>query len=584
MGPVPENGRLRRAAIAVGLAIVVVANVMAFTPFNLYAGNHDEFSVSLAAILMAYAVPALVAVALLGLPGAALRGQAFERYTAFLAALAVLSWLQGTFLVWDYGVLDGSPIPWLATAWRGVLDTSIWLLVLLVALYGYRRFGRLLINAAAVTFVIQLAAIGLAAGSIGHPPNADRPFDEAERQAMFRFSPESNVLHIVMDGFQSDIFAEIINDSDNASLGDALEGFTLFAEHTGSFPYTQMTVPLLVSGKSYLNQVPAAEFTDAAMSGGTILNAAAAAGYEIDIASQVTLRNLYTKGGYTNAFSIPNNQHAAERDYVVNDAARLLDLSLFRLTPHFVKALIYRDELWFVQSWFRDADYLQLRYFAELAFLRQLRDQMTVDRPTPVYKLFHVMLSHQPTVGNERCEYDGRRPTWRANVIIQARCGLEHVVDVLERMKELGVYDQSVIVLMGDHGAWIPPTGYVAGDAGKSGGPDRIMAGMAVPVLAVKPAHAGGPLRVSSAPTTIGDVPATVAALMDIDADLDGHNAFELVDGQDRKRQFFAYAYGKNHKHPGYLFPMIEYEIDGSPFDYDAWRRVRMRLPEGRLD
>ncbi len=509
---------------AAALGTVIVANVLLFTPSTLYSGNQNEFSTSIADILGTFFIPGIIAIIVLGILGGLMANRSFARYISLLAALPLLMWLQGAILVWDYGVLDGSPIPWLATGWRGVLDTTIWVGVFLIAIYASQQSRKFLIYAVSVTTVIQLAILAnqWASGSFEASSLSDRTYDLQEYQSMFRFSSRKNVFHVVMDGFQSDIFADIIRDPEQRALADTLSGFTFFEENTGTFPYTEMSVPLLMSGNRYYNHMPAEEFINATMRGETILNAAAGAGYDVDIASQVALRNVYTKGSYTNSYSIPINLHASVRDYRIADAAKLLDLSLFRLAPHFVKAYIYQDEFWFVQRYTRDEAYLQIRYFADLEFLRQISDKLVADRIAPVYKLFHVMLSHRPTVGNDNCEYDGRNPTTRTHVIVQARCGLSHVVDILERMKKAGIYDSSLIILMADHGAWIPPKGYVPEKISGASGPSPIMAGMAVPTLAVKPPGARGPLRVSSVPTTIGDVPKTIALLMDIDADFGG--------------------------------------------------------------
>ena len=581
-----SGSRWKQALYAAGMATVLVCNVLLFAPFAIHSGNPDEFSATLPAILAVYALPGFVAVLAMAAIGGALPAAGFARYLAGLSIIAILMWLQGTFLVWDYGPLDGASIPWLKTGWRGLIDSTLWIALLVVAFYGYRRFGRPIVIAAGTTFAIQLLAIGAGVMSAASSPGQadDNAFDESQYEAIFRFSSEKNVLHIVMDGFQTDVFEDIVADPDHQRLADALSGFTVFTDNLGTFPYTQMTMPLLVSGKAYTNSVPVDAFTENTMRGDTILNSAAAAGFEIDIATQVALRKVYAAGAVSNFYDIPADRHASLHDYAVKDAARLFDLSLFRLAPHFVKAYIHRDELWFVQSWFRERDYLGIRYFSELRFLEDLATGLRADRDTPVYKLFHLMLSHRPTVGNEQCEYDGKRQTWRNNVTIQARCGLERVVDVLEALKKVGVYDNTVIVLMADHGAWIGVEGFHDNQEPQphpAASATDFIAGMAVPVLAIKPAASSGPMQTSTAPTTIADVPATLAALLGIEPAFDGRNVFDIPASEQRTRTFFNYAYGKNHKHPGYLYPLAEYEVRGTPFKYESWRHVGMRLPGG---
>lgn len=585
---VPERRR-HRGLFAACLGAIVASNVFLFAPATLYLGNPDEFTAPLSSIALFYGLPALALAVVTAAAGLLLSAHGYSRLVAFLAAISVLLWVQGNVLVWDYGPLDGSPIPWLANGWRGAVDTTLWVGLILVGLYGYTRFGKLIVNAALVTFAIQAFALGAALVTTERPVLADEVvvYDEAQYRAMYGFSREQNVLHVVMDGFQSDIFADILQDPENRGLVESLSGFTFFDKHVGTFPYTHMTVPLIVSGKTYLNEVPIDEFTDAAMQGESILNLAAASGFEIDIATQVALRKIYDRGSVTNAYDIPASRHATARDYIVSDAARLADYSLFRLTPHFVKAYIYQDELWFVQRWVRDADYMSIRYFSELQFLEEISAGLNADRDKPVYKLFHLMLSHRPTVGNEQCEYDGIRKTWRTNVTVQARCGLSRVAGLLNAMKELGVYDNTLVILMADHGAWIPARGYEIeqGDVpGEGGGPTPTMAGMALPVLAIKPPGSNGPIAVSSAPTTIADVPATVASIMGFESGFEGWNVFEPPAGTTRTRVFFDYAYGKNARHPGYLHVMAEYAIDGDPFDYESWRLRGRRLPEGETE
>ena len=84
----------------------------------------------------------------------------------------------------------------------------------------------------------------------------------------------------MLDGFQSDVFEEIVSDrEDGARFRSALKGFVFFRENMGVFPFTHMTVPALLSGKTYRNHIPRGEFMKKTIGGTTILNAAYDAGY-----------------------------------------------------------------------------------------------------------------------------------------------------------------------------------------------------------------------------------------------------------------------------------------------------------------
>jgi hypothetical protein len=127
----------------------------------------------------------------------------------------------------------------------------------------------------------------------------NKKFSADALMEMQRFSSRKNVLHIVLDGFQSDVFEEIVSERvDGARFRSALKGFVFFREYIGVFSYTHMTVPALSSGKIYRNHMSTDRFIDKAIGGKAILNAAHNAGYEIDLAGPALLVGMYVKGSY----------------------------------------------------------------------------------------------------------------------------------------------------------------------------------------------------------------------------------------------------------------------------------------------
>jgi arylsulfatase A-like enzyme len=161
---------------------------------------------------------------------------------------------------------------------------------------------------------------------------------------------------------------------------------------------------------------------------------------------------------------------------------------------------------------------------------------------------------------------------------MQARCGLLYVVDVLRRMRDLGIYEQSLIVLMADHGAWVPVDALM-NERDNRAGVTAMGVAMATPVLAIKPPGVMGNMRVSGAPTSILDVPATIGDLLSLKAQFDGRSVFSISNEAPRLRRHLYYRYGVNPDAEGYLFPMREYRIDGSTLDASAWYFSARHLP-----
>ena len=73
--------------------------------------------------------------------------------------------------------------------------------------------------------------------------------------SMFELSRTRNVIHIVLDAFQSDVFGEILAE-ERPKLDRSLSGAVFFANHTGAFPTTIASMPAMLTGKVYRNDRP----------------------------------------------------------------------------------------------------------------------------------------------------------------------------------------------------------------------------------------------------------------------------------------------------------------------------------------
>ncbi|MFQ5760387.1 MAG: sulfatase-like hydrolase/transferase, partial [Acidiferrobacterales bacterium] len=522
--------------------------------------------------------------------GAILGEVGYRRYAVLIAAIGLLLWLQGNGLVWEYGLLDGHVIDWTHGMWRGWVDAGIWVAAIFAAIRFYRVVERPIIYLAASVFSLQL--ILLVSTGI---QEADALQDKSDIRhsadtlgGILRFAPEKNVLHIVLDGFQSDIFETITGDKiEGERYRSALQGFVFYKENMGVFASTMTAVPALLSGQIYHNHIPKRAYIETVIGGKTILNSAFKAGYEVDIVGeQYMVGSVYAKGHYTNAYMIPNSYgyHTTEKGYELGDAAQLLDLTLFRLVPHFLKKYIHNEYLGVVQPLINDADYLKVWYFSHSAFLHNLAKNMSVGRTGPVYKYFHLMNAHSPQVVDGRCNYvGGVLPRNRQTVTVQSKCSLDAVIKVLEKMKALGIYDDSLIILMADHGAGIDP--YDLKPAVTENGDNAVaipplIVSMATPLMAIKAPGVSGPLQISTAPASLIDTAATVNAILGLGDVFAGRSILELRPDERRVRGYYFHAWRRKDFSSDYVGPIQEYIVEGSVYDSAAWRKgVRFLAP-----
>ncbi len=563
-------------------AALLVANLSLFGPFHIYAQNAREFSVPLHVILGRYVVPSVVLLVGLCVLGLFVPRKHYQKGICVLFALGFLTWLQQNILVWDYGLLDGRAIDWGTGTWRGWLDGVLWIFVISLAVIFFRHQKRYVGFTSILLLLLQFGLLGITTLQrptvwTEHLSEFHEPTDgELVPKDIFRFSSDQNVIHLVLDSFQSDIFESIVESAPEQYSPD-LDGFTFFRETTGSFPVTWASIPALLSGVNYKNQVPRSQFESEILRTKTIGNILFDGGYEVDV---VTWRPHYMQGKMTNFFAIPFPYVSEKKSLAIHGAALLADLVFFRTVPHFLKRYVYNDQMWL----FRPLAGQSLPWqFSGVAFLDDLIKKASVGRRGPVYKYFHFIQAHGPGVMAEDCQFAGQTlPPSREAITTQSKCTLEQVIAFLRTLRELGIRDSSLIVVNADHGGWIPPEMRNMDDAYDQPLPQNV--GAALPLLAIKPPYATGPLRTSDAQTMLIDIPATIFRILDVDEHVEGRSVFDIEEGEIRERSFYHHTWTRESQASDFLDRLDEYVIRGSVFDRWSWSRGATYFPPEGLN
>ena len=563
------------------MSFIIVATIFLLLPFAIYMGNAAEFSVPFIEIISWNIVPAFGLLLLLMLPSLFMSAKYHRVYTYGLAVFGLLLWVHGSLIVWDYGPLDGRVIDWDADSWKGWVDVSIWVIAILVAIVVYRRLGTFILRFAALFFLVQLLVISVQTiQNLDHLNKDTRHADRNTLDQLAGFSSKGNVLHILLDGFESDVFEELVlNDKDIFDYKDKFKGFTYFKEALSVFPYTRFAVPAFLSGEVYHNNIPKNEFISSVLGKKSLLNNAFDNGYEVDIASMEYWAPLYGSAKHTNSYIIPFDTYASSRELKVYAATRLLDMSLFRVVPHWLKKHVYNDQKWFVNKLFVNSELLQQLYFSHTRFLNYIAENMNVSRDAPVYKYFHVMNTHNPMVVNEQCGYAGGvLPTNRYTLTVQSKCTLDTVVRLFDKMRELGVYDDTLIVIHGDHGGWVPVKGFHPPNTPDNRAVPAWVVSLGSPLLAIKLPGDHATVRESHELASLIDIPNTVSHIMGWKADFPGEALFSTKPDAQRERSYYVYSWQKDAWDTDYTGPIQEFRITGSHYT-SAWRAGRVFNP-----
>jgi len=571
------RGLWGRLQDVVAPALLVTLPLCLFGPHTIYSGNEAEFTASFWALarplLLAGAGMALVLVSL----GLVLPEKLFRGYVALLFGLGIVLWVQGNFLVADYGPFDGTAIDWTTESWRNPYEIAMWIIVPLLCIAAAKYLVRVAPFASGVLVALQLV---LLINVALHADARTRAEWHGPSDSMFEVSRTKNAFHIVLDGFHSDVFSEILA-AERELMDRDFSGFVFFEDHAGAFPTTIVSIPAMLTGTTYRQEEPLQKYIQSRFAEGSIFRTLRGQGYRVDSITEMPFDNQ----GATNFYRMPR-PYVSYEAYTQYAAWQLADLSLFRHAPHILRPWIHNDQAWRLQNTFgqNQGGASSGRGYHSVngaAVLGDFARRMIVASDERLYKFIHVGIPHLPVAVNAECEFKGVLPYTRDTYRGQARCGVMRVAAFLNRLRELGVYDESVIVIASDHGLGIPAREFVHDRLVPDGNLSAI-AGKAMALLLVKPPKSTGSVRVSQAPTAITDIPITVAEALGVPHKLPGESALTLAENAPRVRTFGLYAWENDGWGWNYFEHLDLLEIQGPLRNGNSWAlRESLYAPGG---
>jgi hypothetical protein len=533
-----------------------------------------------------------------------------ERGVAMVLILGFLLWFQGNFLVWKYGLFNGHEIDWGSKTLFGAIDTPLWIACLFMAAWRPAFLYRRAKTISLLLIAIQLLGTVFLASRQPELPSFKKFRIDPRNE--FVFSRSKNIIILVLDSFQSDVFQEIIER--DPAYEEYFKDFTYFRNTLGGFPSTYASIPFILTGRHYTNSQPIQEFlAEAYSSPSSIPRAMLKRGWEVDLFPG-TMKTIYFDP------AIFSNIRSSGQEFTKAQLASLFDITLFRYLPHFLKRGIYNNGNWLLTRWGRKADVMDtldeddagvgapqplakgpkvrrwsppirsIRRLARLCrpllrksepvsrdvqFLSAFLNTATIMDGKNVFKYYRLRGIHEPIRLNAGLQ-PVDLPLNRANVVDLACGELKLVSLFLDGLRRLGVYDDALIVILGDHGhpyglhGLRLPSGMAERPPGSAIPRGVLESG--IPLLLVKRPGDKGEIKINEAPASLGDVPATVFAAVGIVPAGSGEPLFQIPADRPRERRFLYYYWEHSDWLNRYLPNLIEYRVSGNSWLRSSWQ------------
>jgi len=241
------------------------------------------------------------------------------------------------------------------------------------------------------------------------------------------YSNNKNFIVLVLDSVDSKYFDNLLTDK------NVLNDFTYYPDTLSGYPYTRYSIPLILTGKRYKNEEPFVNFYTKSIKESSLINNFKDDNYSINVYTPEVLYN-------DNDYSIVENLSKADTIDFINLIKVQTKYSFYKYSAYSLKffsnitKLNYND--------LKPKDY----YVTDnKEFYDGIDNIKIVDNN--VYKLIHIDGAHWPY------KYGEDLKTSNGTYEDAIKSSISIVEKYLKVLKENNLYDNSVIVILADHGS-----------------------------------------------------------------------------------------------------------------------------------
>lgn len=325
-----------------------------------------------------------------------------------------------------------------------------------------------------------------------------------------------NVYHLTFDGYIRDVF---LTSAEKAGAKDLFEGFVFFRQNRSNYFFTTVSTTSYMTGSLYRPGTSLRKWINSKPHEG-VPKVLHNAGY--------TVWNYVDQSWWvhTRASHAITNQQIRGRSRLPVRICHFADLWLLRLVPTFLRTDVYRDGKGPFSRLLIDPQQgggEDSRPVTSVMLMRRLIADEEKRPGRGQYVHAHIYLPHEPYVLDGNCAYCSRSDYAR-----QAVCATRLMAEFLTKLKKMGRYRESVIVIQSDHGTrhlgsiFSLPKSNMSRQVSNEINATNLLRRTAEEIdaltrslLLVKPPrNAKRSLEVSDRPTQLADVPATIYGLL----------------------------------------------------------------------
>lgn len=522
--------------------------IMVFAPIEIYYSNQDQFWFEIKQLIpvviclfMIFLVVSLVVLGVLFLIN-----QKAYNVGIILYLIAFLStYIQGNFLVKNLPGLDGTQPVWKDYISEDIKTIIVWGVVsAIVIAFAVKFKSQKLRNAISIVSVCIFLMIAVTLVTVVLTTKVtDKDYEMVVTDKdEFEMSSDTNFIILLLDAMEGGTYDEVAQN--HPEYAEIMRDFTYYDNTVCGYTFTKQSIPFILSGKWYENERPFADYATDAYTNSPFLTKLSQKGYKMSLYEP----ELYTSDKELYKFSNIIKDKTDISSYITF-MKREVQITGYKYAPFILKRFCMVGTQDFEDFRTNPDDCETFSYDNEVFYNAVKNSEMTkTDDKT--FKFIHIWGAHVPFVFDKdmnRIE-DG---TYAQNV----EACMTMTDAYLKKLKENGVYDNSVIIVMADHGY------------GLSYGPRNRQH----PVLFIKGKNESHDYTVSEAPISYDDLQEAYSRLLD---GATGEDVFDYKEGDERQRRYLYFEYEheeilEEYFQEGYAGDLDTLKASGRKFIYE---------------
>ncbi len=453
------------------------------------------------------------------------------------AAAYICTYVQGTFFLKNIPYMNGRNVEWDSLIWGRMESYLLWPVVAVLVCILIKKFGKNVFHTVIrfacvfISLVLIVTELTLFVQSKSYLSGDVI----ATSKNMLKMSNDKNFIIFVLDSINTRMAYQLFDEHEE--YREIFEDFTYYPNMIGAYGETMESVTFILSGDWYENDENFNTYRINAYKNSRLF-------------SKLEEQN-YIMGLYTDELAY--DKSLVDRFDNISELVR--GVTSYRGAMEcMVKLAGYRYGFFDLKRYFdfdisECYDYFTPKEYSHTVWenkdfcdMIETGDFTFTDKP--VFKYIHIRGAHVPWNTNTSMEYVSEGVSYETMVEMSFNVAKKY----LDELKEQGVYDNSVIVIMADHG-------YNMEDPSSDFDHHT-------PFFCVKGIGEQHSMEVSDAPVSYADLQEAFAKLLDGNP---GGDIFDYHEGDERERRYLFFESGNNDY-------MVEIVQTGHAFDISGFK------------